>query len=66
MPLVVKLEGELVTSWVADGARFFLTKKPFLEDDDDNIQDFEDEEESRKRGAAKWLREQWQPEGEPH
>ena len=63
--MVVKAEGKLVTSWVADGERFFLIKKPFLEDDNDDVQDFEDEEESRRRGAAKWLREQWLREQRP-
>ena len=36
--MVVKVEGELVTSWVADGARFFLIKKPIEQDDDDDSQ----------------------------
>ena len=63
--MVVKAEGKLVTSWVADGERFFLIKKPFLEDDNDDVQDFEDEEESRRRGAARWLRERWLREQRP-
>ncbi len=59
--LVVQLEGELVTSWMADGERFFLIKKPVEQDDDEDSQEDEDEEEYRKRGAAKWRRDQWQP-----
>ena len=49
--MVVKVEGELVTSWVADGARFFLIEKPIEQDDDGDSQEAEGEEESRKRGV---------------